>query len=322
MAGQPLLKPSEKKTARSNAPAKMSTIVEKKETSNVYHGTQNPSRFERLKQVVRSGLQTAFEVGTALLEIREDRLYQHEFATFEAFCESEFKIVRSRAYQLIEAAQVKEALPPGLSKILDNDAQARALAPVPIEQRAEVLEKVVERGTVTAKAITEAARELPHPSRWTNLPTDIQKQVKSGEMSVGAANALYDAKGQAKAEPSEKYLDKTGYVIPDSILEDWQRALSYRSTISNLQVVKLDVGKRLDENDLIFREIGQDTLIEIQNAWANLKSVLPYAVCPTCQGRKRENCTVCKGRGFVSEFAYKHWFAKEVIDLRERAIKK
>lgn len=149
-------------------------------------------------------------------------------------------------------------------------------------------------------------------------PKETVEEVERGEKSV--ATAVKEIK--AAKEKTEKHLDKTGYPIPDSILADWQRAEGFRPTLNELQKIKLYVEKSLDASDLIFREIGKDTLIELQNAWNNLKSVLPYAVCPTCQGRNRDNCTACKGRGWVSEFGYKNWFPKKTIELRERAIKK
>jgi len=176
------------------------------------------------------------------------------------------------------------------------------------------------------KTVAEVAKEVEVSPRTVEqakqvlreAPKETVEKVERGEKSVSTAVKEIKA---AKQTP-EKHFDKTGYPIPDAIFADWRRAAEYNSTLRSLHVIKLDTEKRLDESDLIFREIGKDTLIELQNAWSNLKSVLPYAVCPTCQGRNRDKCTVCKGRGWVSEFGYKNWFPKKTIELREKAIKK
>lgn len=147
---------------------------------------------------------------------------------------------------------------------------------------------------------------------------ELVAEVERGEKSL--KTAVKEIK--AGKEEKEKHFDKTGYPIPDSILADWQAAESFKSTLNTLQQIRLDLEKALARSDLPFRQIGQDTVIDLKNAWAALKQVLPYAVCPSCQGRTRSKCTVCKQMGFVGEFGYRHWFAKEVIDLREKAIKK
>lgn len=153
-------------------------------------------------------------------------------------------------------------------------------------------------------------------------PKETVEKVERGEKSVATAVKEIKAEKQKQEAAKEQYFDKTGYPIPDAILADWQQAEAYRSVLSQLQQIKLQVEKAVEKSELLFAEIGQDTVADLKNAWTTLKQLLPYAVCPSCQGRTRSKCSACKRRGFVSEFGYKHWFAKEVIELRERAIKK
>lgn len=181
-------------------------------------------------------------------------------------------------------------------------------------QNAELktVHRAAEEIDVSPRTIGQAKQVLREATNET-----VEK-VEQGKKSLAAA--VKEIK-QTK-EQKEKHLDKTGYAIPDSILSDWQAAESFRSTLNDLQRIKLLVEKAVDKRELIYREVGQDTVADLKNTWTALKQVLPYAVCPTCQGRTREKCSVCKQRGFVSEFGYTHWFAKEVIELREKAIKK
>ena len=75
---------------------------------------------------IERGLATFVEVGEALQAIREQRLYLGEYTTFEAYCQDRWGWSRRRAHQQIQAAQVAGAL----STTVDNEAQARELAPL------------------------------------------------------------------------------------------------------------------------------------------------------------------------------------------------
>ena len=43
-------------------------------------------RLQCLERIIERGLQTFYEVGTALLEIRDASLYRQTHPTFEAYC--------------------------------------------------------------------------------------------------------------------------------------------------------------------------------------------------------------------------------------------
>lgn len=114
--------------------------------------------------------------------------------------------------------------------------------------------------------------------------------------------------------------DKTGYEIPPTIEADWKAAEQFQNMLTTLQRVKLYVENAVDKNELVFREIDQAPHIDISNAIRSLKRVLPYAVCPTCQGRIREQCTTCRQRGFISKFMWDVCIPLETKQIRERAI--
>lgn len=62
------------------------------------------------EEVIEAGLQTFYEVGTALLAIRDKRLYRAEFGTFEDYCRDRWGFNDRRASQLIQAASVIDNL--------------------------------------------------------------------------------------------------------------------------------------------------------------------------------------------------------------------
>ncbi len=121
------------------------------------------NHFDELVSIVDNGMKTFYEVGMALMQIRDNRYYRKTHGTFEEFCKDRWDFSRPRAYQLIKAAEVQD----NLSTIVDkpiNEAQARPLTAIkdPDQQR-EVYQRAVEtapEGKVTAKHIEETVKEV------------------------------------------------------------------------------------------------------------------------------------------------------------------
>ena len=81
---------------------------------------------DTLGGVVQRGIDTFVEVGRALAEIRDRKLYRASHGTFEEYAGERWLLSRTRAYQMIDAAAVSTIVdsdPPA------NEAQARELAP-------------------------------------------------------------------------------------------------------------------------------------------------------------------------------------------------
>jgi hypothetical protein len=57
------------------------------------------------ERVIERGLKTFIEVGEALAQIRDERLYRETHATFEEYCRERWDFDASRARQLISAAR-------------------------------------------------------------------------------------------------------------------------------------------------------------------------------------------------------------------------
>jgi hypothetical protein len=89
------------------------------------------SRLSELETVVERGLATFIEVGSALMEIRDARLYRATHANFEKYCGERWGITASRARQLIASAEVAGALESeGVTTVTLNDRQLRVLVPL------------------------------------------------------------------------------------------------------------------------------------------------------------------------------------------------
>jgi DNA modification methylase len=94
-------------------------------------GRRPVATLAELESVIERGRQTFVEVGLALLEIRDRRLFREQgYATFTDYCRRRWRFTPVRAVQLIQAAEVARALTVVSAPIPENEAQARALAPL------------------------------------------------------------------------------------------------------------------------------------------------------------------------------------------------
>lgn len=116
------------------------------------------------EQVIERGLKTFAEVGTALLKIRDDRLYRASHGTFEDYCRERWQLSARHANRTIEAARVAEILGP-IGPSPANEAQARELAPLlgDPDRLRDTWRRAVESsgGKPTAADVAEARDPVP-----------------------------------------------------------------------------------------------------------------------------------------------------------------
>jgi len=124
-------------------------------------------RVQELEQIVRAGLKTFAEVGMALLEIRDRRLYRDEHSSFEAYCKEQFGFSRQRGHQMIEAAQVSTMV------AIPNERQARELVPLlddPPALREALAEASADGPATAAKIKTAVEKRAPRAPR---VPAEV-----------------------------------------------------------------------------------------------------------------------------------------------------
>jgi hypothetical protein len=111
------------------------------------------ARLVELERVIERGQQTFVEVGQALLEIRDSRLYRASHGTFEDYCRERWGWTHRHANRVIEASEVVGLVGPvGPSA----EGQARELAPLRDQPDAmrEVWASVVARAEATDEPVT------------------------------------------------------------------------------------------------------------------------------------------------------------------------
>lgn len=181
-------------------------IEEAPDGAVVIEPTLTPGESRHLKALekrIETGLNTFRSVGEALLDIRDNRLFRMTHNSFETYCRDRWGLERARAYQLMGAAEVVQALPEGTGPT--NEAQARELLPV-LHTDPALMQRVWERVTssdepVTAPRIREAVREVTgstvtapsaSPTLTDRLVTELTR--------AGATYRLWAAQNPTTAE--------------------------------------------------------------------------------------------------------------------------
>jgi len=273
--------------------------------------------YHRLKKVVCDNWAATLECARAAYEIKKQKLYRIEFDTWEEFCGAVLGLSVSYVNRLISAGEVSESLktdkeetaitgqtnpkvlmenknltPIGVKfsvpTEIQTESQARELAKVPEEKRAEVLAAAASNGTVTAASIAKAA-----------------------------------------AEPVIE-LDKTGFKIPKKCMALWQRRPEVQKLLSAVSLLRSTLSTSREADDILWRPVAgksreqtwTELLTNFDKAYASIGEAMPFAVCPACQGQIADRCTLCLGRGMISEFAYKYHVTSDVRKVRETACRK
>jgi hypothetical protein len=149
----------------------------------------------RCEGVIARGLQTFIEVGEALAEIREKRLYRATFGTFEDYCREKWGIGASRARQIIGAAAVAGTLTSVTAVTPANEAQLRPLAGLTPEQQRAAWQRAVEDsdGKPTAKHVEQAVREIvPPPLDELLLRLDAHGYTRVGTPTTRGSVTYHD----------------------------------------------------------------------------------------------------------------------------------
>jgi hypothetical protein len=160
-----------------------------------------------LEKTIEVNLKSFYEVGLALKKIKNDRLYRENFKTFEEYCRERWGISKPRAYQLIEAVDIKT----NLSTTVDisssiGERQLRPLAVLEPDQQPDAWKQANETapgGLVTAQHVTKVVREIKNKTQNIIQQGVVVGEDKEPEGTIGETINL-----------------KTGEVKPEEIRTD------------------------------------------------------------------------------------------------------
>lgn len=161
--------------------------------------------FARLEDVIRRGLETFVEVGNALAEIKERKLYRAEFGSFEGYVQVRWGWSRRHANRQIAAAETAQLLSGSRAEVgpigpePTSEAVLRPITSLPPEQQKEVWAEAVEASGGKPKARDVAAAvDRVIPAAVTSRRKE--KKAAKYESAEDIAAALF-AKKEATASP-------------------------------------------------------------------------------------------------------------------------
>jgi hypothetical protein len=263
-------------------------------------------RLAELEKTIARGKKTFVEVGLALAEIRDLRLYKTEHASFREYCQQKWGWTKQRAYQLMDAAEVQRSTAVDLS----TERAARELGKIPPPERAAVVQRITESGeSVTVASIKQ---HLPPPPM-------VRRGTEDGSQTTE------DGRGDATPNPTlppppSQVVDGTDWPIPTQLIPLWKRADEVQKLLTTLSRVKGVLRAAQENRDKLFAEVNfSSALSQLDQAWTDIKTAKPFAVCPTCQGQLPDQCTLCRGRGLISEHRWNTCVTREDKEFRERA---
>lgn len=194
--------------------------------------------------IIEAGQAIFMKVGMALARIRDARLYRATHDTFADYVDQRWGFTRIRAYQLIEAGVVAASMSTMVdTPEIENERQARALAPIVKESGpeagAEVLREVAESDEkVTAKAIkakVEAKAKKPKGFHKNPLLEQIEAGIVTDQLSKKPDGKPKVTKPKDKpVTPQDIAAMPLGYVSsinPESLPEPLQDAIFTRMSL-------------------------------------------------------------------------------------------
>ena len=279
-----------------------------------------------LESIVERGLASFIEVGNALIEIRDAKMYGSAYSTFEEYCNERFGISNSRAYQLIEATKTVAVL----STIVEADSlpvtesHVRALqnATSDPKEQAKLLKKAAKlaakdkdgKPKITAAAIKKAAA--------VSDPEADRKAAIMGAQATTERKSQFDPNEFDAAMSDE---DDKPTNVPKHLREIADSCKEFAACVSEAgrlkgRIEKLTAGPGGGKLAKWWTDIDR-CLSQVQTY---LKCYRFWAACPECKitdkhTRAETACKLCHGHGWIAESnglsdIHKEW-------LRERGVK-
>lgn len=149
--------------------------------------TVEDSRLKQCEQIIKGGLTAFCDVGDALCEIRDAKLYRNTHGTFKDYCKDKWQLGESRVYQLMDQAVVVAALQeagknsnalevsardvaavkPHLAEVTEEIRTRVAQGEDPVKTTYEVIE--AKRAEIKPKPKAEPEPEDSEPDPWAEL---------------------------------------------------------------------------------------------------------------------------------------------------------
>jgi phage N-6-adenine-methyltransferase len=148
------------------------------------------NELERCEIVIKQGLETFVEVGTALMTIRNKKLYRFSFLTFEDYCRNRWGMARNYANKMISASEVISNISPLGTIVPTTESQARPLTQLEPEVQREAWSEVIEThgDNITAAKVDEVVQN------WKGVNEEVKTAKANPLLSIPAEEIIEQAK--------------------------------------------------------------------------------------------------------------------------------
>lgn len=245
---------------------------------------------QKHEKVIQQHKEAWEQVGHALMDIQDRRLYRKEYKSFDDYLKERWGWTKQHGHRLIDGAKLKAEITKEspVGDAITTERAARALKKVPKNKRLAVVEKIVENGqAVTSTTVKEAAEVV-------------------------------------QAETGAK--DNVGRIIPNKIIPYWCRIGEVKQLLTTINGIRLTLKKAHDAEDKMYAEVSNTVITDLERVHASMECAVPYAVCPQCQGhpdtQPKSDCRLCKGRGLISKFLWDRAVPAETKKMIEGQVKK
>lgn len=275
------------------------------------------------EEIIEFGIKSFVSVGQSLLAIRDERLYEDGYDSFDSYCKQKWGFTRQRAHQMIEAAdvvsdvstivdtQTKKSKQKTTIPLPKNESQARALATAADtpEQRAEVWQEAVKvapqnaagEPVVTAKIINQVADKVVGPKN------DAPKPAKPKPPAEPEVIAEPDSQFKPGFDPTtfdhemNPDLDRKSVAkLPrdEQVIEQPKMIEAFCRSVRKFVTDNMPSDPLLDETAL---NIADQQLTAYLSSLRQRKA---YGICPKCPEKINPKCGFCKGHGYVTKTTF------------------
>lgn len=234
--------------------------------------TDELQKLTDLESQIDKGIQTFLDVGSALSEIRDNKLYRSTHMTFDQYLRDRWGFSRGYGYYLIQAAEVSENVFGGERHNLTE--QATDLPPIPTERHARAL----------AKAPPNKQKEA-----WAKATANAAKSKPTVRETGQAVAEVIEAQHVRNVDPAEQLANniKTASQSGRELIRHMNDAMSLLESLRPTPGFELLVSK------------NQQIKSFMQSAKNCISASLPAAICPKCKG-KPNGCPTCGNLGWIN----------------------
>lgn len=160
--------------------------------------------------------------------------------------------------------------------------------------------------------------ETSEKTQNDTCPVTGHASVEKEHFTKGKPSIRPNISSEKSDKTEEVRLDSVGRKIPEQIVNYWERRDEVNAILTEISRLKTLIESAKRSDDMLWREVtGQDAVNALVRAYDEVKLALPYAVCPYCHGLTLNECQHCRGKGWMSRFAWKTFVPEEMKQLIE-----